>query len=238
MTKILLIGGSGVLGNELLKQDPSIFAPKRPRFDIKRPRDYPKLQKWVHEYDIIINAAVSRSRQYTDVFRINTVFPTYLSELVSKKRKDKILIHISTDKVFSGDPAKKTKPYPADFPLEPDFIVEPQFSFSKWLAENNMLLVCKPSRFLIIRCPHIARGLEPASAIPDNYLSSVDYVDTQATRILDVIKNIDEYRDRKKLFLNLGSEKPRQLSALLEKGCETYESPPLDFTLEIKNDTG
>jgi dTDP-4-dehydrorhamnose reductase len=234
MTKVLLIGGSGILGGELLRQDPSIFAPKRPRFDIKRPQDYLKLQKWVHEYDIIINAAVSRSRQYTDVFRINTVFPTYLSDLISKKRKDKMFIHISSDKVFSGDPKRKTKPYPADFPLEPDFIVEPQFSFSKWLAENNILLTCKPSRFLIIRCPHIARDLKPASEIPDNFLSSTDYLDTQATRILNVIKNIDKYRNRKKLFLNLGSEEPQQLSALLPD-CETYESPPLDFSLEIKD---
>ncbi|MHA2053377.1 MAG: sugar nucleotide-binding protein [Candidatus Hodarchaeales archaeon] len=229
MNKILLIGGSGKLGSELLRQNSNIFAPKKHRFDIKRGKDYPKLQKWIHEHDIIINAAVSRSNQYFDMFRVNTVFPTYLAEMISRKRKDKIFIQISTDKVFSGDPERKKKPYPADFPVEPDFIVEPQFSFSKWLAENNILLVGKPSRFLIIRCPFVVKDYE--GEIPNNYLSSSDYVDIQATRILDTIKNIDEHRG--KLHLHLGRKKPEELTSLLP-GCLIYEGMDLDFSLEIE----
>ncbi len=232
MSKILLFGGKGELGENLIKLNPDIFSPTRKEFDILNAReknnDYKKLIKWFSEYDIFINAAEDSSGEYYTMFKVNTVFPSYLAEMIAK-RKNKIFIHISTDKVFSGFSGDKAHdPYPAGFVIKPEFYTEINYSFTRWLAENNILMLIPRHRFLIIRAPRASRSF--SGGIPSTWITSADYTDNQAKKIMDIVNNIEKYKD--KGFVNLGL--PGRPYSALFPGNEVFETDlNLDFSLEL-----
>lgn len=111
MTKILIIGAKGMLGQELVKifkggKDYKIIAWDKEDLDITNEVAVNKKIKVINP-EIIINSAAynavdkcENSKDYKIAQKINGLAPGYLAK-ISKKLKA-ILIHYSTDYVFSG----------------------------------------------------------------------------------------------------------------------------------------
>ena len=140
MSKILLLGGSGILGSELKGHLKDCYAPTREELDLLTVKAS-KLDKLISEYDIIINCAVLKdSKRLQHMFHVNTLIPTYIAEKVNKKRHKSVFIHISTDYVFDGVGGSGKQPYPEILPMYPQFHLMPEYSFTKFMAENNVLI--------------------------------------------------------------------------------------------------
>jgi len=120
--RILLTGGEGQLGTELIAQAPHfgirLLAPTLAQMDLTRPADVDA--HWdAFRPQAIINAAaytaVDRAEDDVDLaFEINAAAP---ARLAARCRAEGIpLIHISTDYVFDG---QKREPYREDDPVAP-----------------------------------------------------------------------------------------------------------------------
>jgi dTDP-4-dehydrorhamnose reductase len=120
--KILITGGEGQLGTELIAQSKAygieILAPTMAEMDLTQPHRIDPF------WDALQPAAVINAAAYTAVDRaeterelawaVNAGAPTYIARRCAR---DGIpLIHISTDYVFDG---RKTSPYLEDDPLGP-----------------------------------------------------------------------------------------------------------------------
>ena len=105
--RILLIGGSGQLGQELkitLQSLGKVWSPKRQFFDLSKPK---LLRKPIQKYEpnIIVNAAAFTSVDRADLnsalaYKVNSEAPKIIAE--EARKLDIPLIHYSTDYVFDG----------------------------------------------------------------------------------------------------------------------------------------
>ncbi len=132
--KILLTGGSGQLGQEILKSKPKvveIINPTRKQLDLS---DYKSCIKTVIDYkpDWIINCAAytqvdDAEKNVTLSQQINSYAPAAFAEVVNKINTN--LLHISTDFVFDGN---------QNFPYEESQKRNPlsQYGSSKALGEE------------------------------------------------------------------------------------------------------
>lgn len=105
MEKVLLTGGSGLLGKEILKNLPEILAPTRSEFDVT---NFDQIDGFLRDADIdtIIHAAAFTSPPLIDkdpinALRINIVGTSYIAEICALRNIR--LVYISTDYVFKGD---------------------------------------------------------------------------------------------------------------------------------------
>jgi len=108
MNKILLIGSSGQVGQELsstLAPLGKIFAPTRQEFDLTQPKMIAKFIEAMQP-DIIVNAAaytaVDQAEQESDLaIAINAEATKAIA--ISAQQISALFVHISTDYVFAGD---------------------------------------------------------------------------------------------------------------------------------------
>ncbi len=199
---ILLFGGTGILGSQL-KERLDVFAPTREEFDIINPK-VKKLDKWLHSFDTVINCAVSKdSSRLNHMYHINTAFPTYLADVINNRRKKCRFIQISTDYVFGGIQGKDNQPYNEILPAFPNFNLMPEYSFTKYQAENNTLLFCG----YVIRTSFYP--LTPIEKAPEGKITSAEYVDQIADKITKVVNNVKILEENCFNILNVGSKKPR-----------------------------
>ena len=172
--KVLLSGGSGRLGSELLKLLPNVHAPSSRDLDITDPES---VAGAVARYqpDLIVHAAA-----YTDVSGAETkqaeCWQTNVGgtrNIVTAAYQRAIpVVHISTDYVFYGDRGN----YKEDDPLGP---VRNTYALSKLVAEEIVRLL--PSH-LVVRTSFRPREWPYPSAFDDVYTSQ-DYVDVIAPDI-------------------------------------------------------
>lgn len=203
-TRILLTGGTGRLGKELLSLVDGILPLSSQDLDIT---DRAAVLHFIDEYKphVIVHAAA-----YTDVFgaesnkekawAVNVEGTRNIAE--AAQHSDAYLIHISTDYVFSGE----TGNYREDDPLGS---VVNYYSLTKLIAEEAAR---KSENLLIIRTSFRPREFAYPRAFADVYTSQ-DYVDIIAPEIALVIENIGEidhwFREKniKQCILHIGTER-------------------------------
>ncbi len=138
MNKLLLIGGSGMLGTALhylLSQKHALTTLERSQFDIVKGH-WDALS--VTGFDYVINAAGLINRRQVDAghfYTVNAIFPHVLSTLCAHSGAR--LIHFSTDCVFDGVLA----PFLEDSPRGATDL----YGTSKMFGEPNLALVIRTS---------------------------------------------------------------------------------------------
>ena len=134
--KVLILGGHGMLGNDVVKVFPSSIALGRNDCDITQ---YDSVRACIdtHSPDLIINCAAYTKvdlaeTEQDQAFAINSVGPQNIATVCAEKNIE--LMHISTDYVFDGT---QEEPY-----LESD-ICNPLSTYgkSKWKGEESILAI-------------------------------------------------------------------------------------------------
>ncbi len=185
MTKknLLLTGGTGILGREIIGLLPGIIAPSREEMDIT---DSKAVENRLKKYspDIIIHAAA-----YTDVARAEIDKNECWKVNVEGTRNIALcalnmgiqVVHISTDYVFYGDKGNYFEEDPVGPPRN-------YYALSKLVAEEIVRIV---PRHLIIRTSFRPKKWPYPVAFTDVYTSQ-DYVDIIAPEIALAIMHLPE----------------------------------------------
>jgi dTDP-4-dehydrorhamnose reductase/SAM-dependent methyltransferase len=173
--KILLIGGSGMLGTELRKLNPAIIAPSSDECDIVR---------WGHVVagyeksipDIIINAAAIKDNRKieqnpSEAIRVNIQGAGNLANLCFEKNIR--YVYISTDYIYRGDRGNYK---------ETDEILP--FNLYSWMKLGGECSARAVKNHLIIRTSFGANEFEYKEAFVDKWVSK-EYVDKIAPMILE-----------------------------------------------------
>jgi dTDP-4-dehydrorhamnose reductase len=209
--KIVIIGGTGILGNELSKIDNSLICIDS-KYDIY---DFKNLEKFLdfENPDIIINCAVVKvDDDPISLININIIGSSNISKYCINNNKR--LVYISTDYVYPGIKGN----YSEDDTLLPNN----NYAWSKLSGEVPVKLV---KNHLIIRTSF---GTESQSYEYSytNLYTSKDYVDVIAPMILNATKSnycgvlnigtdsksIYEYSTSRKETKPIQLEKPRNFS--------------------------
>ncbi len=144
--RILITGGKGQLAHALKREfeGHTLYAPSREELDIA---DFEKLRETIEEFkpDVLINPAALTAVDFCEdvpeaAFIINGIAPGKMGELA--EQFSFVLVHISTDYVFSGE---KSSPYLEDdcpLPLS-------VYGNSKLVGEN--LIRADTERHYVIR---------------------------------------------------------------------------------------
>lgn len=154
--RILLLGANGQVGWELLRslqllgsvlttvRQPVIWLPQAKTLDLSQAE---AVRQLVREYkpDLIVNAAaytaVDRAEQETEAAHLlNAVLPEVLAS--EAKRLDSLLVHYSTDYVFSG---KAQKPYKETDKTAPVSV------YGKTKLAGEQAIIQMAGRYLIFR---------------------------------------------------------------------------------------
>ncbi len=223
--RILLTGGSGLLGSELTKLAPDIIAPSRADLDIT---DRYAVSACVasHNPDTIIHAAaITNNRDVeddpTEAVDVNIIGTANIA-LACLKRRTR-LVYLSTDYVYKGDKGN----YSEDDEIHP-------FNLYAWTKLGGETSVSTIPNHLIIRTSFGADKFEYDAAFTDKWTSK-DYIDVIAPQILEAA------RSPLTGLLNIGSERRSmheyaQLRNPNVKGMrmnESAHSSPVDSSLNI-----
>ena len=175
--KILIIGGSGLLGTALLRLDPSLTAPAHKDFDINdlnMMRDYFRGK----EFDTLLLAAAFTSPPAVDkdpveAMRTNIGGTVNVIELCDELNLK--LVYISTDYVFSGEKG--------DYKENDELLPQNLYAWSKLGGECAVRMY---SNSLIIRTSFSENIFPFEKAFVDQFTSR-DSVNTIAKLILSVV---------------------------------------------------
>lgn len=220
MSRILLIGASGLLGSELLKLNPDIVAPPHSEFDIRFNRE---LQ---FEYDIVINcAAVKDNRKIeqdpTLAIETNIIGAAWIARQCAALNIR--YVYISTDYLYEGSRGN----YSETDPIKPFNL----YAFTKLGGECSAVCV---KNHLIIRTSFGPSKFEYHQAFSDKWTSK-DYVDRIAPMILEAALSPITG------FLNIGTERKTMYSHASERSqveavnlSESSHRTPYDTSLNLQ----
>lgn len=183
---MLLTGGSGRLGRELIALMPELIAPPRDELDLTQPADVQRQLERLRP-SLVVHAAA-----YTDVRGAEThraecwgVNVGGTRSLVSAcQQVGARLVHVSTDYVFWGDRGG----YREDDPPGP---VRNYYALSKLAAEEVARVL---PRTLVVRTSFRPRSWPYERAFTDLYTSQ-DYVDVIAPEIAWLVRNAGRIHD-------------------------------------------
>ncbi len=177
--RILLTGGSGLLGSELQKLAPDILAPTRAELDIT---DRYAVSAYLasHNPDTVIHAAaITNNRDVendaTEAVEVN-IKGTANIALACMKRRTR-LVYLSTDYIYKGDKGH----YSEDDEIEP-------FNLYAWTKLGGESSVMGVPNHLIIRTSFGAGKFEYSQAFGDKFTSKV-YVDEVAPQVLEAARS-------------------------------------------------
>ena len=189
--RMLLTGGSGLLGSQLQKLSPDMLAPSRAELDIT---DRYAVSAYVasHNPDIVIHAAAVTNNRHiednpTEALEVN-IKGTANIALACLQRKTR-LVYLSTDYIYKGDKGN----YSEKDEIEPVNL----YAWTKLGGESSVMAV--PDH-LIIRTSFGAGQFEYDAAFTDKWTSK-DYVDVIAPQVLEAA------RSPLTGLLNIGSER-------------------------------
>lgn len=172
--KILLIGGSGMLGTELLKINPNIIHPTRKGLDIAK-GDAGFYIGQTNPDIVILAAAVTDNREVeknpTKALDVNIIGSTNVA--IACMARGIRLIYISTDYVYPGDHGN----YRESDPLQP-------FNLYAWTKLGGECAVKAVPNHLIIRTSFGKNEFPYKQAFIDKWTSK-DYVDKIAPLIYE-----------------------------------------------------
>jgi dTDP-4-dehydrorhamnose reductase len=170
--KILLIGGSGMLGTELRKLDPAIIAPTHDDFDIAELSS----GAFGEDYDIVINAAAVKDNRKIEqnpkeALNVNIIGAARLAAACAEKGIR--YVYISTDYIYAGTRGNYR---------ETDEILP--FNLYSWTKLGGECSARAVKNHLIIRTSFGANQFEYKEAFCDKWVSK-EYVDKIAPMILE-----------------------------------------------------
>lgn len=138
MKKILLFGGSGLVGSRIYKLSPkhfTVIAPTRDLIDVTRVDQIQESIRSLRPDSIIYAAAVSNPEtaelEKDRAMQLNATSPAMIAEEAAKYHIP--LLYLSTDAVFLG--AQNHRPYREDDPLDPVNF----YGFTKQKGEESVL---------------------------------------------------------------------------------------------------
>lgn len=190
--KILLIGGSGLLGSELRKLWKNIEAPSSEKLNIKYLESFEKTKLGVTDYDCIVNLAAIKTEQEVEKYPMTAIHTNIIGSancaiyaIVNKLR----YVFISTDYVYPG----KRGNYSETDDLQPSN----KYAWTKLAGEASAKLV---PNHLIIRTSFYGNEFPYNIAFANKY-SSKDYLDVIAPKIMKAIVS------NQTGVLNIGSQR-------------------------------
>ncbi len=179
--KILIVGGSGLLGSALLKLDPSLTAPSHKEFEIN---DFNMMKDYLsnRKFDTLLLAAAFTSPPEVDknpikAMRTNIGGTANVAELCNELGLK--LVYISTDYVFSGEKG--------NYAENEELLPQNLYAWSKLGGECAVRMY---SKSLIIRTSFCENEFPYSKAFVDQFTSR-DSVDTIAELILKLVKVTD-----------------------------------------------
>jgi len=226
--KILITGGSGLLGKEILKINPEILAPDHSVFDIT---NYNQILDYISSLniDVIMHAAAFTSPPLIDKDPIKAVKTNIIGTsnivLISSLFNIK-LVYISTDYVFKGDKG--------NYKEYDELLPQNLYSWSKLGGECAVRMY---SNSLIIRTSFCESIFPYDKAFIDQFTSR-DSVDVIAPLILKLAETDDvlgiihvgtEKKSVKELAIKLGK---KEVGDLLRKDVPFHA--PKDTSLDIE----
>lgn len=176
--KILLTGGSGLLGKEILSLDSKIFAPQRREMNIT---DYKSVEVAFKKYkpDIVLHLAAAtvplEHEKNPEIGILNNIIGTANVALASFRFGAR-MVYASTDYLYVGlGPHKETEP------IFPPY----KFAWSKLGGECSVAML---SNFLILRLSFGPKPFPWKKVYKEQYNSKV-YVDEIAPLVLCAAKS-------------------------------------------------
>lgn len=180
---MLLTGGSGRLGQELVELLPGLLRPTRQELDLTQPETIASALDRYHPHVVIHAAAytnVAKAEQERSLcWQTNVDGTRHLVRQICDRGL--FLVHISTDYVFPGT----TGAYTEDDPVGP---VRNYYALSKLVAEEMARFV---PRHLVIRTSFRPRQWPYPVAFKDVYTSQ-DYVDVIAPEIALALRHLEQ----------------------------------------------
>lgn len=170
--RVLLIGGSGMLGTELLKLSPAIIAPSHDDFDIT----HLSAGTFGEDYDVVINAAAIKDNRKIEqdpkmAIDVNIIGAARLAQACFDKNIR--YVYISTDYIYAG--------YRGNYKETDEILPFNLYSWTKLGGECSARAV---KNHLIIRTSFGANQFEYKEAFNDKWVSK-EYVDKIAPMILE-----------------------------------------------------
>lgn len=181
MKRVLLTGGSGTLGVELMallqERGAKVLAPRSAMLDIRNAtavRDYFYVRRDM--FDVVIHAAaytnvMGSERDFADCMQVN-VSGTLNVGLACAEHQKK-LVYISTDHVFDGERGNYS-------PSDP---INPLTAYAKSKAAGELVARTIPGS-LVVRTSFYGHQFPYPKAVTDQWTTK-DYVDVMAPKILE-----------------------------------------------------
>lgn len=219
--KIVVLGGTGLLGSELKKLDSSLICTGK-EIDIVKYKD---LSNYLEETnpDIVVNAAAETNSVQIKVNPLTAIETNIIGASNIAKyclKYNKRLIYISTDYIYSGIGNHKESD---------DINPNNEYAWTKLGGECSSRLV---NNHCIIRTSFGATEF-PYQFAFDNIFVSKDYVDIIAPKILKIIKSnyvglINVGTDKKSIYDYALKRNPNVQKAFLNS-----TKPEQDYSLNI-----
>ena len=176
--KILMTGGSGLLGTEILKLDPNIIAPLHTEFDLTDPVSLELIIK-KHNPDVILHLAAYNKppeHEKNPELGIKTNIIGTANLALACFTSNIKMVHISTDFVYAG---------PGPHKEEEALLAPSRFGWSKIGAESSVRML---HNFLILRLDFGPVPFPWDKVYKDQYISKL-YVDEMAPLVLVAVKS-------------------------------------------------
>ncbi len=224
-SRILLSGGSGLLGKELLKLDPSIVAPSHAAFDVTDPAQTQEVFRgfpgclYIHCAAIVGTDECREAPAAALDVNVGGVLNTVKASLEQGCR----YVYLSTDYVFEANSTKE-----GDF-LEEDAVGAVNL-YARTKIAGEMIAAASPDH-LIVRTSFVGReSIKYKGAFTDQYTTR-DYVDVLAPQILEAA------RSTLTGVLHIGTEKKSQYDLLKIAFPEIAPTLRADVNPSLASDT-
>lgn len=225
MKNILLTGGSGLLGKELVKIDSSIESPIHEKFDVSHEWHMKYYLDWFNP-DIIIHAAAILDTNLLEkrpdkVIETNIIGTANLAKICWGRNIR--LVYLSTDYIYKGDKGD----YKEDSEILP-------FNFYAWSKLGGECAVRGVQNHLIIRTTFGPSEFPYKQAFKDGWRSK-DYVDIIAPMIYeaaisDLTGVLNIGTDRKSMY-SYAKERNKDVEPILIK--DSGFDAPWDTSLNL-----
>ena len=225
MVKVLLTGGSGTLGTEILKiydkQKYKFLSPSSTELDIT---SYINCQNWFldNKPDLVIHSAAYTNVRDSEQNYIKSIDTNIIGTCNMIRCCDELgikLIYISTDYVFDG-----TK---GNYSIED--AINPLTKYAKSKAAGELAARMYP-KSLVIRTSFFGYAFPYEKAFIDQW-SSKDYVDIMAPKILK------ECLSEKLGIIHVGSKRRSLYEIAVERKTEVVKASLKELKLNIPIDT-
>lgn len=225
MVKVLLTGGSGTLGTEILKiydkEKYKFLSPSSSKLDIT---NYISCQAWFLENkpDLVIHSAAYTNVKESEQNYIKSINTNIIGTCNMVRCCDELgikLVYISTDYVFDG--AK------GNYSIED--AINPLTKYAKSKAAGELAVRMYP-KSLVIRTSFFGYTFPYEKAFIDQW-SSKDYVDLMAPKILE------ECLSERLGVSHVGSKRRSLYEIAVERKPEVAKASLKDSILSIPRDT-